>query len=750
MKNITYFFAIFFYAFSTVLAAEPVVWNGSIDVKWYNDNETEFTITTAEELAGLAKLVNDDNNFKDKIVTLGADIILNDTTNWQLWDETSSNLNIWISIGGKIIWLSENVYMITKFTGTFEGNGYKISGLYINTANDYQGLFGSAGTIKDISVLASWIKGGNYVGSIAGVGRAYSSYAIGKVSGQDRVGGILGNGSADYCHFTGLVNGNNYVGGISGSGGIISGYSMGTISGIGSNIGGLVGYTENTIRDSYSDAIVKGGDNVGGIAGHNNLGRILNSYYIKEATGNNRIGGIAGRNDGTISNCYSTGIITGNNNIGGITGANYYSGSVYNSYSMGDITGINSVGGISGISGFQNEGVLENNYSKGTITGDKNVGGLVGILYDGFIINNYSIGIVNGKSKVGGTAGTINGGGTIANNYSSGKISGIDSIGGVTGNNYRGKVFSSYWNATLNAGISGVECGVISEESVANLVGITDTEMKKNSFVGILNDFVDSVAQTGKSYHSWLLDANNINKGYPMFRLKFADATVTIAINSYTYSGNEYTPVVTVKSGEVTLTEGTDYTVSYTNNTNSGNATINITGINSYSGTKTTAFNIAKKVPTVDDLDFTQDFGTVVVKSPMAGMGIITIKYNGSTAIPTTVGTYTVTADIEEGTNFKAATEILLGSYTIKEETSAIQRPILASNIKVLINAGNIQVQGINKAERLQLLNLKGSILLNKIVQPNENISIAHLPKGVYLVNVGGKFSGYAYFFYIP
>ncbi|MDR3002567.1 MAG: hypothetical protein LBU89_15080 [Fibromonadaceae bacterium] len=721
MKNIAYFFALFFYAISSALATEPVVWNGQIDTGWYDDEKNEFVISTAEELAGLAKLVNDGNDFKDKIVTLGADIMLNDTTGWESWNEASSDLNIWIPIGN----------ISNGFGGNFDGANYFVSGIYVNTTDDYQGLFGTGSFIKNIGVLASFIKGGNNVGGI--------------------VGSTGWGGSMTNCHFRGIVNGTNRVGGIAGyNNGIQNSYSIGTVNGDG-NVGGLVGYADVArVMASHSASIVTGNNIVGGIIGQVYTGSVQNSYFTGKVNGGNQAGGIAGRNDGTISNSHSTGEVSGSNSVGGIVGINYYSASVLNSYFTGNIIGNSGIGGIAGASGFMGSGRLINSYSTGNITGNSSVGGIVGISYDGSVINNYSVGAVNGTNKVGGIVGAINGGSTIANNYSSGTIDGIDSTGGIAGYNYRGKAFDNYWNATLNSEMLGVAEGAIGEDNIANIIGITELEMKEISFVEILNAFVDSVAQTGTIYHSWFLDVNNFNQGYPTFSLKLADATVSIATSSYIYNGNEYTPAVTVKLGDVTLTEEIDYFVSYADNTDAGNATINVAGIDNFTGTKTATFAITKKMPTVDDLNFTipvdhiynssaQGIGAVEVKSPMTGIGIITVKYNGNTTIPTTAGTYTVMVDIEDGINFEAATEILLGSYTIKEGTSAIQKSIFASNISVLINAQSFQVQGITKAEKVQLINLKGSILLNKIVQPNESISIAHLPRGVYLVSIGNE-----------
>ena len=52
-------------------------WDGTADTSWYDENETEFHLQTAEQLAGMAKLINDDTAyFKDKTVYLDNDLDL--------------------------------------------------------------------------------------------------------------------------------------------------------------------------------------------------------------------------------------------------------------------------------------------------------------------------------------------------------------------------------------------------------------------------------------------------------------------------------------------------------------------------------------------------------------------------------------------------------------------------------------------------------------------------------------------------
>ena len=68
--------------------------------------------------------------------------------------------------------------------------------------------------------------------------------------------------------------------------------------------------------------------------------------------------------------------------------------------------------------------------------------------------------------------------------------------------------------------------------------------------------------------------------------------TATLNTTSYVYDGKAKTPSVTVKDGQKTLTNGTDYTVSYSSNVNAGTATVTITGKGNYKNSKVLTFKI--------------------------------------------------------------------------------------------------------------------------------------------------------------
>lgn len=76
--------------------------------------------------------------------------------------------------------------------------------------------------------------------------------------------------------------------------------------------------------------------------------------------------------------------------------------------------------------------------------------------------------------------------------------------------------------------------------------------------------------------------------------LKDISSASVSAIPSQVYSGSAITPAVTVTYDGTTLTEGTDYTVAYSNNVNPGTATVTITGIGGYTGSTSVTFTIVE------------------------------------------------------------------------------------------------------------------------------------------------------------
>jgi hypothetical protein len=186
-----------------------IVWPGGVDTAWYNQSETEFTINTPEQLAGFAKLVNNGRNFKDKTVMLGQNIVLNDTANWKDW-ANNPPVNEWVSIG----------IGLAYFDGIFDGHGYMVSGIYINSKNDCEGLFGIVhGDIKNLGVVNSYINGGCAVGGLAGYlgeGTISNCYSSCMVTGEFDSGSLVGynkNGKVTESYYDKeIINEESYEG----------------------------------------------------------------------------------------------------------------------------------------------------------------------------------------------------------------------------------------------------------------------------------------------------------------------------------------------------------------------------------------------------------------------------------------------------------------------------------------------------------------------------------------------------------
>ncbi|MCL2218704.1 MAG: hypothetical protein FWB94_02275 [Chitinispirillia bacterium] len=142
-----------------------------IDTRWYTDTiaanpeAAEFAISTAEELAGLAAIVNGDaegierDSFDGKAIRLTADIDLSVCDNWTAigryrFDRSDPGNNIEM-----------------PFSGSFDGGGYVIRNLTINRPDEsHLGLFGHIeyGSVKNLGLENVNIRGDACVGAVAG------------------------------------------------------------------------------------------------------------------------------------------------------------------------------------------------------------------------------------------------------------------------------------------------------------------------------------------------------------------------------------------------------------------------------------------------------------------------------------------------------------------------------------------------------------------------------------------------------
>lgn len=148
------------------------------------------------------------------------------------------------------------------------------------------------------------------------------------------------------------------------------------------------------------------------------------------------------------------------------------------------------------------------------------------------------------------------------------------------------------------------------------------------------------------------------------------EASVT-GLSAKTYTGKAIAPVPTVTIGSTTLTPNIDYTVSYSNNTDVGTATVTITGVGNYNGTKTATFKInkANQSITAKTSALTITVGKTATVSITGAKGKKSYKssntavaaVNASTGKVTAkkVGTFKITATSAGTANYNAASKVL-------------------------------------------------------------------------------------------
>ena len=109
-------------------------------------------------------------------------------------------------------------------------------------------------------------------------------------------------------------------------------------------------------------------------------------------------------------------------------------------------------------------------------------------------------------------------------------------------------------------------------------------------------------------------------------KTSISKASVTLSTSTYAYDGKAKKPGVTVKLNGKTLKNGTDYTVSYSNNTKVGTATVKIMGKGNYTGSVSKTYSIKNnfKKATISGISNKSYTGKNITQS-------ITVKYNGKT-----------------------------------------------------------------------------------------------------------------------
>lgn len=296
--------------------------------------------------------------------------------------------NIGGLIGYYTLWSYDNSISNCYATGAVDGTnnvGGLIGSSRMNTRSFLIDGCHSTGAVTIYS-------GARYIGGLigyfhsSGIVMITDCYATGNISVSDVLGdisysggligyyerGSIASATISNCYATGNVVGTQYTGGLIGyciehvSISIINCHAEGdvTASNYGFLIGGLIGLTINSTIDScHANGTVSApnGSTVGGLVGYND-GTIKNSYALGNVSSDNFIGGLVGNNQGAIETSFAAGTVTGTRYyIGGLVGYNASACPISDSYATGAVTGTSNVGSLVG----SNDGPVSRCYSTG-------------------------------------------------------------------------------------------------------------------------------------------------------------------------------------------------------------------------------------------------------------------------------------------------------------------------------------------------------------------------------------------------
>ncbi len=229
----------------------PTNWLHVADTRWYNAEATAFTLSTEEELAGVAKLVNGGNTFAGKKITLGRDMDL-----------------------ARLVWPGIGIYKGNSFQGTFNGAAFRVSNMNLSDdsngnaaseANNYRGFFNyiDNATITDLTVA----------GDVWATAPASTEY------GGALIAGHANNSTIEGCVAEGSVNGTHNVAGVVvrvEDSQLIACINEANVTGSYSKMGGIAALVQNSETSVLFDGCVnegpitstaRGEDGVGGIVG---------------------------------------------------------------------------------------------------------------------------------------------------------------------------------------------------------------------------------------------------------------------------------------------------------------------------------------------------------------------------------------------------------------------------------------------------------------------------------------------------
>ena len=427
-------------------------------------------------------------------------------------------------------------------------------------------------------------------------------------------------------------------------------------------------------------------------------GHTVSGLYIDDSTldGAGLFGCI---DNGTVKNCRFTGAVSGRDCVGSATGyilgytyqGRVYESTVENCSSACTINGRSQVGGMVG---WEGGSTLQNCYSTGTVKGSDQVGGMVGHLNEGTMQNCYTTSTVSGNSNVGGVAGLMQLGLVKNCTALNPSVSGSSNLGRVAGQNSYdlGTLFGNYaWSGmTVNGkSVSSSNADSINGADASPEMILSETAFWTNTLKFSSDD--------------WTIAANRLpvlksifgtQSGAPGLYLMPQNITyASLTKTQFTYNGALQKPGV--KFGDITLTEGKDYSIKITSTDdsgdgtsagiNAGKATITLNGKGNYSGTTTANYTIAPASITgvtvkLNPASFTFDgnshipavtasFGNTDLTEDVDYSAQITSADGSGTSAGTNAGTVTITLNGKGNYSGTTTTNYTIGKVSMSNVT---------------------------------------------------------------------------------
>ncbi len=658
------------------------------------DDDGYYLIGTAAELYGFAELVNNGNATANAKLT--ADIIVNEKVLDANGEANTGDFVQWTPIGN-------DSYEGKVYSGTFDGQGHTISGLYVSGNGWFVGFVGQvSGTavVKNLGIVDSYFSSSNNnLGSIVGGVAEKSSVTIANV------------------YSTSTVNGDNWIGGLVGGDGngsvtIINSYFAGKTSSSSQNVShhdDLVAGDFDRSTLTVCNAFVLGTSQYGTSVTAEQLsdGTVAAAlHYYQDALADGSMFGLSGGKTNFSGTIDGVSVTTANITLHTFDGdATAYS----SKYIVGNTTPLPVMVEREGYTffGWYDNADLEGDAVtsiSSSETGNKE--------YWAKFKRSHAVSFVLG-------GGTIRSG--EIDHYIEGETTALPTFVQKNGASFEGwyttedftgdryysipatatedMTFYAKWGAAkttfyLRQGGSPEPVSILYEGE--NIVWLDKTTMERYAIYDNSGNYWGSNSDINVPYTGGESTFGNGGRAFYVSQSGFYVFTLTdkgegnwfvsvlksmlncdvASIPTQVYTGSAIEPVVTVKDGETTLTLGTDYEVAYSNNVNAGTATVTITGKGNYSGETAATFTIIPKAVTNDGITI-----AAIADRTYTGSAIepeVTVTDGGTTL---TLGTdYTIgySANVNVGT--ATATISGKGNYSGEKAATFTIAPKLVTN----------------------------------------------------------------------